>query len=45
MTGLDLLELVNRWLPVAFFLDLTLFTFGLWGFSKLRGRARASPHR
>lgn len=38
MTGLELLDLVYRYLVGGFFIDLALFTFGVWGFRKMRGR-------
>ena len=44
MNGLDLLELVYRILPVAFFVDLLVFTFGLWWINRWR-KARAFRKR
>lgn len=38
MSGLDFLDLVYRYLAVGFFIDLTLITFGVWGFRRMRGR-------
>ena len=40
MTGLDLLELVYWLLPSAFFLDLLIFTSGVWWIRRWR-RARS----
>ena len=36
MTGLDLLRLVAELLPVAFFFDLLVFTFGVWWLRRWR---------
>ena len=38
MSGLDLLNLVYYLLPSAFFIDLLVFTFGVWWFRKWRRR-------
>ena len=40
MSGLDLLWLVYGLLPVAFFADLLIFTFGIWWIRRWR-RARS----
>jgi len=39
VNGLDVLWLVYRLLPVAFFIDLMILTFGVWGWRRWK-RAR-----
>lgn len=36
MSATEILELVYRLMPVAFFADLLVFTFGLWWVRKVR---------
>jgi len=40
MTATDILEMVFKLMPVAFFVDLLVFTFGVWWIRRWR-KARA----
>ena len=43
MNGLDLLNLVYRYLAIGFFIDLTLFTLGVWAWQRVIHPPKGAP--